>query len=85
VSTRQRNAKNEYCRALGHAVSEGEPQKLTADMIQAIAVVAEVVMDKPDLVVTPGDVRTALFPVRRKRERPAKALERPAKINREAG
>jgi hypothetical protein len=51
--------------------NEGEPQKLTADMIQAIAVVAEVVMDKPDLVVTPGDVRTALFPVRREREPPA--------------
>lgn len=60
IGTRQRNIKTEYIRAFGQIVSESKGLELGPTMMKAMASVANVVINLPDVDVTYDDVRKAL-------------------------
>lgn len=60
LQSRQRSSKTEYLRAFGHLVTDVYGLALTAPIIQAIAITANVVINLPDVDVTYDDARKAL-------------------------
>ena len=60
ISSQKRNPKTEYLRAFGHLLTNQHNFVLTTRIMQAIAVVASVVIDLPDVDVSYNDVRKAL-------------------------
>ena len=60
IESRQKNPKTEYVRAFGNLLTEVHKFELTAPVHKAIAVVANVVINQPDVDVTYDDVRKAL-------------------------
>ena len=56
----QRSPKTEYLRAFGHLLSNNHSFTLTKKIMQAMAIVANVVINLPDVDVTYDDVRKAL-------------------------
>ena len=60
IGTRQRNIKTEYIRAFGQIVNESQELELGPTMMKAMASVANVVINLPDVDVTYDDVRKAL-------------------------
>jgi hypothetical protein len=62
LASRKRNAKAEYVRAFGTLLREVHRIDFKAGVINAMATSASVVLNQPDDDVSPGDVRSALFP-----------------------
>ena len=60
IGTRQRNIKTEYIRAFGQIVTESQELELGPIMMKAMASVANVVINLPEVDVTYDDVRKAL-------------------------
>ena len=60
IESRQKSPKTEYVRAFGNLLTEVHKFELTAPVQKAIAVVANVVINQPDVDVTYDDVRKAL-------------------------
>lgn len=60
IESRQKSPKTEYVRAFGNLLAEVHKFELTAPVQKAIAVVANVVINQPDVDVTYDDVRKAL-------------------------
>lgn len=58
--TRQSHGTNEYLRAFGHLLTAVYRFKLSKSVVQAMAIVAEVVINSPDVLVSLGDVKSAL-------------------------
>jgi hypothetical protein len=60
IQSRQRSPKTEYLRAFGNLLTDGHRFTLTTAIMQAMAIVANVVINLPDVDVTYDDVRKAL-------------------------
>ncbi|MBK6744293.1 MAG: hypothetical protein IPG66_15535 [Hydrogenophilales bacterium] len=60
IESRQRSAKTEYLRAFGNLLTDVHGFALTTPIMQAMAIVANVVINLPDVDVTYDDVRKAL-------------------------
>lgn len=60
IAKREKNIKTEYLRAFGNLLTDVHGFALTVPIMQAIAIVANVVINLPDVDVTYGDVRQAL-------------------------
>ncbi|MBT9567813.1 MAG: hypothetical protein IV085_05890 [Thiobacillus sp.] len=60
IQSRQRSAKTEYIRAFGNLLTDTHSFALTTPIMQAMATVANVVINLPDVDVTNDDVRKAL-------------------------
>lgn len=60
IDSRQRSSKTEYLRAFGNLLTEVHDFVLTTQITKAIAVVATVAINLPDVVVSYDDVRKAL-------------------------
>lgn len=60
LKTRQQNVKTEYLRAFGNQLTDGHGMALTAPIMQAMAIVANVAINMPDIDVTYDDVRKSL-------------------------
>ena len=60
LASRKRNPKTEYLRAFGALLRDVHRIDCTTEVINAMAITASVVLDKPDDPVSPGDVRSAL-------------------------
>jgi hypothetical protein len=60
IESRQRSPKTEYLRAFGNLLTDGHGFALTTPVMQAMAIVANVVINLPDVDVTYDDVRKAL-------------------------
>lgn len=60
IEYRQRSPKTEYLRAFGNLLTDVHKFALTKPILQAIAIVANVVINLPDVDVTRDDVRKAL-------------------------
>jgi hypothetical protein len=60
IESRQRSTKTEYLRAFGSLLTDQHHLTLTTFVMQAMAVVANVVINLPDVDVTYDDVRKAL-------------------------
>lgn len=60
IESRQRSAKTEYLRAFGNLLTDVHGFALTTPIMQAMAFVANVVINLPDVDVTYDDVRKAL-------------------------
>lgn len=60
IESRQRSAKTEYLRAFGNLLADVHGFVLTTPIMQAMAIVANVVINLPDVDVTCDDVRKAL-------------------------
>ena len=60
IESRQRSAKTEYLRAFGNLLTDVHGFALTTPIMQAMAFVANVVINTPDVDVTHDDVRKAL-------------------------
>ena len=61
LASRKRNAKAEYVRAFAALLRDVHRIDCTAEVINAMAITASVVLNEPDDAVTPGDVRSALI------------------------
>jgi len=61
LASRKRNRKTEYLRAFDALLSDVHHIDRTAEVINAMAITASVVLNDPDDAVTPGDVRSALI------------------------
>jgi len=60
IRSRQRSPKTEYLRAFGNLLTEVHKFALTTPIMQAMAIVANVVINLPDVDVTYDDVRKVL-------------------------
>lgn len=60
IESRQRSPKTEYLRAFGNLLTDVHRFALTTQTMQAMAIVANVVINLPDVDVTYDDVRKAL-------------------------
>jgi len=60
VATRQHSAKTEYLRALGHRLTDTYRFTLSPDILKAVAIVANVVIDDAEIDVSYDDVRKAI-------------------------
>ncbi len=60
IQSRQRSPKTEYLRAFGNLLTDVHKFTLTTAIMQAMAIVANVVINLPDVDVTYDDVRKAL-------------------------
>ena len=60
IASRQRSAKTEYLRAFGNLLTDAHKFSLTTAIMQAMAIVANVAINLPDVDVTSDDVRKAL-------------------------
>ena len=60
IESRQRSPKTEYLRAFGNLLTDAHGFTLTTPIMQAMAIVANVVINLPDVDVTYDDVRKAL-------------------------
>lgn len=60
IQSRQRSPKTEYLRAFGNLLTDTHGLTLTTPILKAIAIVANVVINLPDVDVTYDDVRKAL-------------------------
>jgi hypothetical protein len=60
IQTRQRNPKTEYLRAFGNLLTDVHKFTLKMAIMQAMAIVANVVINLPDVDVTNDDVRKTL-------------------------
>ena len=60
IESRQRSTKTEYLRAFGNLLTDVHGFALTTPMMQAMAIVATVVINSPDVDVTYDDVRKRL-------------------------
>jgi len=60
IESRQRSPKTEYLRAFGNLLTDVHRFALTTQAMQAMAIVANVVINLPDVDVTYDDVRKAL-------------------------
>ncbi len=60
IGSRQRSPKTEYLRAFGNLLTDVHKFALTTPIMQAMAIVANVVINLPDVDVTYDDVRKAL-------------------------
>ena len=60
IQSRQKNPKTEYLRAFGSHLTNTYNFQLTPSIMNAMAIVATVVINLPDVVVTYDDVRKAL-------------------------
>lgn len=60
LQSRQRSPKTEYLRAFGSLLTDAHGVTLTTTIMQAVAIVANVVINLPDVDVTYDDVRKAL-------------------------
>ena len=60
IESRQRSPKTEYLRAFGNLLTDVHRFALTTPIMQAMAIVANVVINLPDVDVTYDDVRKAL-------------------------
>jgi predicted nucleic acid-binding protein len=60
IESRQRSEKTEYLRAFGNLFTDAHHLKVSIAVMQAMAVVANVVINLPDVDVTYDDVRKAL-------------------------
>jgi hypothetical protein len=67
IETRQRSVKTEYLRAFGNLLTDVHGFALTKPIMQAMAIVANVVINLPDVDVTYDDVRKALAKAGRER------------------
>jgi len=57
INSRQRNQKTEYIRAFDNILTNVHNFTLTTPIINAMAIVATVVINDPDIIVTYDDVR----------------------------
>lgn len=60
IDSRQKNIKAEYLRAFGNLLTDQHRFILTADIMKAMVIAANVVINSPDVDVTDGDARRAL-------------------------
>ena len=60
IESRQKSPKTEYLRAFGNLLTDVHNFALTTPIMQAMAIVANVVINLPDVDVTYDDVRKAL-------------------------
>lgn len=60
IESRQKSPKTEYLRAFGNLLTDVHNFALTTPIMQAMAIVANVVINSPDVDVTYDDVRKAL-------------------------
>jgi hypothetical protein len=60
IESRQKSPKTEYLRAFGNLLTDVHNFALTKSIMQAMAIVANVVVNFPDVDVTYDDVRKAL-------------------------
>jgi hypothetical protein len=60
IKSRQQSAKTEYLRAFGNLLTDAYGFALTTPIMQAMAIVANVVINRPDVDVTYDDARKAL-------------------------
>ncbi len=60
IESRQKSLKTEYLRAFGNQLTEAHKFALTTPIMKAMAIVANVVINLPDVDVTYDDVRKAL-------------------------
>lgn len=60
IESRQKSQKTEYLRAFGNLLTDAHNFTLTTPIMKAMAVVANVVINLPDVVVVYDDVRKAL-------------------------
>lgn len=60
IDSRQQSVKAEYLRAFGNLLTEQHRFILTTDIMKAMAIAANVVINSPDIDVTYDDVRKAL-------------------------
>jgi hypothetical protein len=60
IDSRQQSVKAEYLRAFGNLLTEQHGFILTTDIMKAMAIAANVVINSPDIDVTYDDVRKAL-------------------------
>jgi hypothetical protein len=67
IESRQRSAKTEYLRAFGNLLTDVHSFALTTPIMQAMAIVANVVINLLDVDVTYDDVRKALAKLGRER------------------
>jgi len=82
IASRQRSAKTEYLRALGNQLTDAHCFTLTMPIMQAMAIVANVAINLPDVDVTYDDVRKALVKLggdsRKTRQKIEREFSRPA-------